>query len=177
MQFLVRAHHEGGHAVAAYLLRIKLISVSTRDDETSVGRCLLDLHYDESINNIETVPAQFDGHWFDDWRVLLRRDYLERIAIVALAGEVAELRYSGLGFASDDPQDMGWGSDYQIAADCLRRIAEDWDDVEKHREWLKGSTERLIEANWRFVESVADGLREHQEMTWEDVDRIYKELA
>lgn len=92
LQFLSRAHHEAGHAVAAYLLRIKLISVSTKHDETSVGRCLLDLHRDEWINSIETLPAQFDGQWFDDWRALLRRDYLERTVIVALAGQVAELQ-------------------------------------------------------------------------------------
>lgn len=72
---------------------------------------------------------------------------------------------------------MGWGSDYQIAADCLGRIAEDWDDIERRCDWLRGRAERLIEANWRFVESVADGLRRHEGMAREDVDRIYMELG
>jgi hypothetical protein len=182
-QNYVRRHHEAGHTVAAYrLLYIQLKSVSIKPDKTSLGRCLIDRYTLEDINSVLTTPARFEGQWFDDWTPLLRRDYLERWAMVALAGQIAELRYleeigcSETGIATADSEDMGWGSDEKIVSDCLHWIAEEYDDLEKHREWLKARAEQLIATSWTFVDAIATELHRREELTRDELDGIYQGL-
>jgi hypothetical protein len=67
--------------------------------------------------------------------------------------------------------DMGWGDDN-------RRIAEYRDCIgAEHLRELRAETERVIEANWGFVQAVASALIEKTRITGAEVENIYKELT
>jgi len=152
------AHHEAGHAVAAYLLGRAFTRVSIEANDQTLGRC----------------SFRPPGEWFrPDERLDARtRDRLEERIIISLAGPHTEALHSG-------------AFDEDAAAEDLARASEladymcdsDPDESFAYLQWLGVRTRRLIEREdfWPAVAALARELLARKEVRYKRARQIIDE--
>ncbi len=122
------AYHEAGHAVAALALGRPVHRVSILADREHAGTC----HFGKAVFR----PSE---------------DWLEREALIALAGLAAEARFTGV-YAFD-----GAAKDRRYVAGLVLERAGNARKAERLERRLLSKAEHLLaqEANWRAVERIA----------------------
>jgi hypothetical protein len=161
------AYHEAGHAVAAHLLRLPLVAISTVADKASTGHTLLAPRFAERIRR-----AVDRG-----WPTLRDRALLRRCLVQTLAGPSAEMRDGG------DPFLVDWRTDQRLADDYVRAICspevpgspmpEDPPAV-LDAGWAAAGALWDRPSNWRAVAGVAEALLTRGELTGDDVREIIR---
>lgn len=140
-QSSLTAHHEAGHAVAAYLLGRAFTRVSIEANEETVGRC----------------SFRAPGEWFRPHERLdtRTRARLEERIIISLAGPHAEAMFSGRFDDDAAAEDIARASEL---ADYMSN--NDPDESQAYLEWLGYRTRRLTEREvfWPAVDALAHGL-------------------
>ncbi len=126
------AYHEAGHAVVALALGRPVHRVSALADREFAGTC----HFGKAVFR----PSE---------------DWLEREALIALAGLAAEARFTGV-YAYD-----GAGRDRRYVAELALQRAGNARKAERLERRLLSKVEHLLaqEANWRAVERIAAELQ------------------
>jgi hypothetical protein len=145
------AHHEAGHAVAAWCLKIRARRATINPDENFGG------HVKIEREKPSTYAAIGRG---DRWHPSRLR--AEKLVMFAQAGEVAQLRYD---FHS--VSHYHYLMDLHDSIDILTRYAihDVNPDTKPHYGLLYKWTESLIEQHWHLVEAVARALLEHRELS------------
>jgi ATP-dependent Zn protease len=131
------AYHEAGHAVAALALGRPVHKVSALPDRDRLGWC-------------EFKKGVFRPS--DDW--------LEREALIALAGLAAEARHTGEYALAEAGRDLRY-----VRKLALQRASER--SVERLERRLLAKTEHLLadDAHWRAVEGIAAELMRHGQIS------------
>jgi hypothetical protein len=142
------AYHEAGHAVMALALGRPVACVSVRPDHQYLGTC-------------EFGKAVFRPS--EDW--------LEREALIALAGAAAEARHSG---------DYAWGAaakDLAYVEELARQRAGGERQAQRLLRRLLAKAEYLLarEENWRAVERVAAELMRLGEISGRAARHLFEE--
>jgi hypothetical protein len=142
------AYHEAGHAVMALALGRPVACVSVRPDHRYLGTC-------------EFSKAVFRPS--EDW--------LEREALIALAGAAAEARHAG---------DYAWGAaakDLAYVEDLARQRAGGERQAQRLLRRLLAKAEHLLarEENWRAVERVAAELLRVGEISGRAARHLFEE--
>jgi hypothetical protein len=141
------AHHEAGHAVAAwhYGMRFKYVTIEADHANQSLGHLM------------HQMPKWFrpDGDASD--RVVLRA---QRHIIVCFAGQLAEQKFRGR-----KPR-YGMHSDNQKAVDLAFYLcgSEDTVDAYLHYCWL--ASRDVVNVRWREIKAVAQGLLRRQTLRY-----------
>ena len=136
------AYHEGGHAVAAYLLKRRFtgISIVPDDDDGSLGRCT----YDKWRSKLNPE--------YDDGPVL--RNLVETRVMTALAGIQAEAELTRR------RNWVGANSDLRSAANLLSYISGSTAEHTAYQDWLWERTGSLIRdpQHWAMIQALASAL-------------------
>jgi hypothetical protein len=131
----VVAHHEAGHAVAAYVLGVNLHRISIVSDGDAAGQVI----HDYGCNMNEAIYED-DG---------IRQWALERSAIVSLAGEAAQRQ-----FRAESVEEEHGSGDRLHAHEMLDHLVGE-EDQELREAWYRVlvlRAERLIAEHWVRVE-------------------------
>jgi hypothetical protein len=134
----VLAHHEAGHAVIAHFLGIVVERVTIQSDGRAAGH----VEHDYGCNMNKMAHA--DGP--------KRQWVLERKAIIALAGEVAQRRFN-----AESVEDEHGGGD-RLAVDQVLSHLVGPGDLELRNAWhnvLLLRTERLVAEHWSAIDWLA----------------------
>lgn len=136
------AYHEAGHAVAAYLRRLRFTSISVIPYRGTLGRC----EFSEA-----PVIVDLNAHSIEQAR---RR--IETLIIVSLAGGVAECLLTGR------RNWRGAHADLQDAARYAAFITGSDDELGAYVHWLWERTTVLLSARpcWLAVQQLAEALVE-----------------
>lgn len=131
------AYHEAGHAVAALALGRPVHRVSVLPDRDRLGWC----EFRKGVFR----PSE---------------DWLEREALIALAGMAAEARHTGEYALPEAAQDLRY-----VRKLALQRASER--SVERLERRLLAKTEHLLadDDHWRAVESIAAELLKHGQIS------------
>lgn len=149
------AYHEAGHAFAAVKLgaRVRLVTIAPDSDDG---------------------PQRF-GDTQIEWQHhadLCDKEIAQRAVLVALAGPVAEMIYSG------EPYHPGfvpeWSSDWQLAWDAAEKVFRDQRLRLAFLEQAIAEMYRLIkeDANWAALAAIVDDLLAHETVEGETVHDI-----
>jgi hypothetical protein len=160
----VVAHHEAGHAVVADYLRCENERVSIVSDGEAAGE--VTHNYGCDIDEVKNDPA------FDPKLGSVRQWVLEREAIVALSGEIAQRR-----FRPDSVKEWHGGGDrcqVELVLDYLageedQELRDAWEHV------LLIRTKRLVDENWATIEGLASLLLKNS--TIEGVENVKEAIA
>jgi hypothetical protein len=148
------AHHEAGHAVAAWrmYLPFKYVTIKPDADDGSLGHVLHDVH-----------PKWFrpDDDLSD--RVRLR---LERHIITSFAGQIAETKFRGR-----RPR-FGMHSDNQIAVDMAFRLGGSRETLEAYLKYCWCRSHDVVNGCWRQIEAMAAALLQKQTLGYEDAIEV-----
>ena len=147
------AYHEAGHAVAAWRRRIAIKAVTIRPERGQYHGAVL------------FRSSRFPG--LDP-----SEQWAERRIVAALAGPLAQRRFA--------PRTVrGWHSeaDYQFAAELALRTQGSGKLATAWLAWLQISTEALVEANWRHIESVAGALLAGETLSGSEVVETIQSAA
>ena len=148
------AYHEAGHALLGVLSGATVLSVT------------IDPDWDDGPRRYGDTQLE----WPVD--VTQNRDWLEKSILVALAGPVAEMIYSG------DPFHPGlvpeWASDWQLAWEAAASVIP---DDRRRLKWLEDCTRTLhrllsTDDHWSALAALADHLLAHETLEAEDVAEI-----
>ncbi len=134
------SYHEAGHAVAAFVMRMRFTHLSIIPDEDSIGH---------------TMTTKLRDFKPDAARSRAGRDRYERYAIVSLAGLVAErLRVGRVRYRTNHP-------DVVQAFDLCSNMCGSDEETEACVNWLWERTRNLMkcERHWAAVEALAKQLR------------------
>ena len=135
------AWHEAGHALAAHMLGGRVREVTLESDRTG-----------------------FEAHAAVEWRCLSDSMDARRMAMVALAGPVAEFVFRGEDLLDDPGALFAWRDDWDEAQAQLAKIHESEEEIEQARRAI------LVELRKRFDEEhgyeclarIADALDAHE---------------
>lgn len=132
------AHHEAGHAVAAYVLGLTVDRVTIQPEGDAAGHVVHE--YGCNMNEIiyEEDP---DRQWA-----------LERAAIISLAGEIAQRR-----FRAESVEEWHGGADRLHVHHLLDNLAGETDQELRDAWWhlLVLRAERLVAQHWLAIEWLA----------------------
>lgn len=152
------AHHEAGHAVAAYAVGIGFTSVSiVPNEETGLLGCM-------RMTGAATELRQ--GGEF----VSRNRAFFEGWIVVVLAGDQAERRFN----VAYEGQDQG---DIEKAVDLVQQFnGYDEELASAHWEWLSLVANREINRprHWAAVQALATTLMERREISGRQARRIIR---
>ena len=153
----VDAYHEAGHAMMAVYVGARVRSVTIEPDRDDGPERYADIR-------VEWPRDQFPG-----------RKLHENSILVALAGPVAEMIYSGEpyhpGFVAE------WAADWRMAWDAAATLVPS----ERQRlNYLEQATARLHrmlneDATWAAVAAIADHLLAHETLEGEEVEDIVRQ--
>lgn len=142
------AHHEAGHAVIVWRLHLgmpEFVSIRIDEKDDTSGRIVYDCR------------VEFDGD--DDDQT---HRCAEKMALAALAGPAAQLRYAP-GSYDHDWQGVHWGrGDYDIASDIVFRLNGSSKAAALHLKYLEKHAGLLVEQYWADIEKVAAALLEKE---------------
>jgi len=143
----ITAYHEAGHAVAALALGRPVAWVSIRPGRKYLGVCL----FGKSVFR----PSE---------------DWLEREAMIALAGPAAEAGLTG---------EMDWAGaarDHEYAFSLARsRCGDDKKADRQVKRWLSKADHLLGSGNtWQFVERIAEELVRVEEISGRTVRHLFE---
>lgn len=141
------AYHEAGHAVAALALGRPVHKVSIRPDRDRLGWC--------EFRKGAFRPTE---------------DWLEREALIALAGLAAEARHTGEYAMTEAGRDLRY-----VRKLALQRASER--SVERLERRLLAKAEHLLadDANWRAVEAIAAELVKHTQISGRAARHLFEE--
>ena len=146
------AHHQAGHAVAAWVLGLPLAKVTIPVHDETDGGC----------------TYQGWPRWFrPDVTVFAQhRVQAERHITSMLAGPEAERRHRAeAGHVDDHALADNARHDYDSATDLATYLAADTADYEALLARLRTHTVALVEEHWASVISLAEQLLSHHQMT------------
>ena len=148
------AYHEAGHAVAAFVLRLKIgrrgVSIVPDREKDLVG--------------LAHVPVQVQEQ--PDRAVSGRtRLHLEKQAIMCFAGDAAERKFDGR-------RRFGGHRDYQHAAELLAPLATSWEQHDARIEVARLGARDIVEATWSSIQAVAEELLRKKTLNAADVKAI-----
>ncbi len=140
------AYHEAGHAVVAFHLRVKVVSVSIIREDGSLGR----VHH--------KYPSAFTPDLRDDSRAKRR---VETEIIWTLAGLAAEERLTGR------CNWQGANSDLHEAVDVASYVTGSDRELTAYIEYLREHARNLVAVGhtWAGIKAVANELLQCQEMS------------
>ena len=149
------AYHEAGHAVAAFRQNLRFRYVTIRPDHESLGHVM---H--------ERWERRFRPD-LAEWTPALR-DRLEKRIRVAFAGDIAQRHFAPRSRRGDD-------DDLYMAAKLLLYLTR---HPQMQHHWsslldIQTKDMLLSRFGWPFVEAVANGLLEHETLTYDDVRELY----
>lgn len=136
------AYHEAGHAVVAYILRVRLKEATIIPNEDYLGM----------------VKHGRGQNIQPEWEINRKtRDELERRTMVLLGGNVAE------NLLTDKRSMAGSYDDYHQVVDLLSYLA-DPEETSKYIEWLWYRTKSNLGVDywWLATQRLAEELLEHQ---------------
>lgn len=199
------AYHEAGHAIVAHYFEWlgddKKVTIIPNHDEGWLGLCehhspLSEFNPDELQSGVS--PKWEQGQSLDDREKEVnaneaeqarRREETERVAMVALAGGVAEKTYdpdSDLGYCANDNRDAldliellinsrsEPGGTFVQAADDTLELSE---YGEAYWGWLRARTKALLDHRWDHVKLVAKALLEKDELMGDEIaDLIWNHI-
>lgn len=162
------AFHEAGHAAAAIWLKVPVRSATIKSEDGVLG-------YVELGGAPATVKE-----WVDDqgcgsmWSPVPARirDWFERRAMIALAGEVAQQKATGTTWGSEGLMDHGAYGSVRVAGDrheataLVERISAGEDELGAYLVWLEARTRSVLSFGpvWAIVEALAQALAEHRHL-------------
>jgi len=150
------SYHEAGHAVAAFVMRMRFTHVSIIPDEDSTGH---------------TMTSKLRDFQPDVARSRAGRDRYERYAMVSLAGLVAErLRTGRVRYRTNHPDVV------QAFELCSNTCGSD-DETGACLNWLWERTKNLMKSgrHWAAVEALAKQLRVRRYIGEREARRIIKQ--
>jgi hypothetical protein len=159
VQRLETAHHEAGHAVAAFLVKRRFRHVSIEPDQRSLGHVLY---------------RAWDKRFDPNARFSPRTEILLRDAVVtALAGFEAQFRFSGK---------RPWRSarsDHDQALDLALRACCSGEEAAAYVEWLSVRTRQMfsVPSTWKAVRALARSLLRQQRLSYKEAHKIYLEAT
>jgi hypothetical protein len=147
------AHHEAGHAVAAFVLDINFDKAHIIQDPAGAF-----------LGRMSKEPETFVADSVEPVR-------LEHRLIVNLAGMAAEARYTGNADWRFGLDDFNWVFD---VIGNLSRLADD--DLPAYMEYLWQRAQNLLRrpGHWEGVQNVAEELLRKGELTYAEVDSIVR---
>jgi hypothetical protein len=150
------SYHEAGHAVAAFVLRMRFTHLSIIPDEDSIGH---------------TMTSKFRDFQPDMARSRAGRDRYERYAMVSLAGLIAERSRTGrVRYRTNHPDVV------QAFELCSNTCGSD-EETGACVNWLWERTRNLMKSGrqWAAVEALAKQLRVRRYIGEREARRIIKQ--
>jgi hypothetical protein len=147
------AHHEAGHAVAAWWHGMKFRRVTIKPDGDSLGHVLL-----------RQFPKWFRPDLeFDNPRVRLR---LEHHIIVSFAGQLAEAKFRG--------RRPRWGmdGDNQQAVEMAYRVCGSRETAEAYLHYCLLASRDLVNVRWREIQALAAALLERNTLGYQSAAEV-----
>ena len=131
------AHHEAGHAVAAYLRNRRFTSVSIVSGGETLGQCVFGRKPREIHLDVESYGKT--------------RERIETLIMVAMAGVIAEYLLTGR------RNWRGAQSDLHDATNCAAYVVSDEREMRAYLRWLWERTRNLLSAepHWSAVKALA----------------------
>jgi len=152
----VIAYHESGHAFMAVLVgaRVRRITIEPEDDDG---------------------PRRF-GDAQIEWRLsqFTPKDRQEKFVLVALAGPVAEMLYSGEPFHPGHVTE--WADDWRAAWEAATPLFR---DEKKRLRYLEEATRQIYklldaENHWAALAAIADNLLAHETLDGEQIEEVVR---
>jgi hypothetical protein len=155
----VTAYHEAGHVVVAIYLELKVKGVTIESDK-----------YGLSYGGVE--PERLRKRvieQIEDRTLSLRsKDHIERYIRAALAGSIAQHRYSPQSFENHHAK----GDDSNAFQLALALASDNVREAEAWLNLLHIQTESLIELCWFAVEAVAQALLERHTLIGDELQKV-----
>jgi hypothetical protein len=147
------AHHEAGHAVAAwhYGMRFKYVTIEADRENQSLGHLM------------HQMPKWFHPDYDSSDRVVLRA---QRHIIVSFAGQLAEQKFRGR-----KPR-YGMQSDDRKAVDLAFYLCGSEDTVNAYLRFCWLASRDVVNVRWPEIKAVAQGLLSRQTLQYDDVLEI-----
>lgn len=157
---IATAHHEAGHAVAAWHLGIAVRMVMVTGDRSLgyLGRMVhapISTQLAEALEAGAVSPAQ--------------RQRVEGLVMMMLAGELAERRHRGRA------NHLGASEDRAHARSLLTLITADPDEESAYLSWLFIRARNLVEAHWPQITAVAAALLEQGTLTGRELRALLEQ--
>jgi hypothetical protein len=152
------AYHEGGHAVAAWVVGLETKGASVVPKESSLGRVVY-----EHVEAIEVFDELLRRH--------LISSYAGVKAVEILTGQPI------------DPEDVNMdpsvqGTDWDMVMDLVLRLAgTDEEQQLLVQERAEAEALCVLKDNWRGVEAVATALLERRNLDGADLSRILQDVG
>jgi hypothetical protein len=142
-QLEATAYHEAGHAALYLILGRAFSYVTIEPDEDSSGHCKGVVCRGGKRLEMDVYDGNSRG-----------RDWLERVAMISLAGHAAEHRFTGRDAA------VGSRGDFSTAADALSNLCGDSDETTAYLTLMAVRTRNYITRpeNWLLVQRLAAAL-------------------
>lgn len=153
---IATAYHEAGHAVAAHLVGIRVLSAGIEPAEGFLG-----LVAHEGVGAELLAVAQGSAPL-----TLALRARLEAHVLMLLAGSIAEHRQRGR------RDHIGSSQDHARALDWLERVSGTPAEAEAYAAWLGHRAEGLLTLGWAEVERLAAALLEQGSLAGETVHAL-----
>lgn len=150
------SYHEAGHAVAAFVLRMRFTHLSIIPDEDSMGHTMTSKLRDIRPDTVSSRAV---------------RDRCERYAIVSLAGLVSErLRVGRVRYLTNHP-------DIVQAFELCANMCESEEEKESCVRWLWERAKNLIkkETHWAAVTALAQRLMVQKYIGEREARRIIRQ--
>jgi hypothetical protein len=155
------AYHEAGHAVAAFLLGIKITQVTIDAGEDHLGQVTVQ-------NQFRTPPR---GDWDITYR---RRARLEASVVFDFAGPEAESKHAGRKptVAGRDANNVALGAHMAEGLADMHPA-----EAEAYLNWLQVRARLLVEQGWYLIEPLAQELRVRRSMSTSVVKRLLRQIV
>ncbi len=158
------AHHEAGHAVAAFSQDVKINAISILPDGQSKGHII-------HANPLRGIALDIDN----STRARLR---IEKAVRVALAGPIAEREW-GRRNGRCPHWKVGAEQDHGRAMDLISRIAGSREEANAYLRLLEIQTKQIVNSHWQRIGCIARLLLERGELRRKDIRqalfRIFRE--
>lgn len=146
------AIHEAGHSVCAYLLGKRLKRVTVIETDEYLGLSVHDPRFPEGFNEF---ADGFEGE-------------MKKLVLIHLAGAAAEVIAFG-DYDSDGPE-----SDFHKAVDCATYCVGGPDALQKFIDRSFDEVKELLQQHWQAVQTLAEHLLKHGELTGEQAEEIIR---
>jgi hypothetical protein len=141
------AYHEAGHAVACFMMNVKMKSATIIPDKESDTAGHVD---HENMFRGLNPEVELTGR---------ARLQIERSIIICLAGFAAQRRYNKRSWRNYHGQ-----SDFTYAVNLASYVDGDAKGASQFLKWVQFRAERLVERHWTEVRRVAQALLKHKVM-------------
>ena len=155
----VKAIHEAGHAVIAWLCGFDTDFVNIKPEEERLGGVLLNL--------TSAQEQSFDANDLD----MVRRRIL-----VTCGGVIADMKHAAAAGEPPDNELYGWGSDINKASEFMLKLRE-WGNIQLNKYKVLVTYLFQVEDNWNMAVQVADILVLQDELTVNEIQNFRAQCA